>query len=92
MKFTATIRCVFSDDKPIKAIASVTVDDAIAIHNVKLIKNADKTFIAMPFESFTDKNGKKIRKDVVHPISSEVRKDLESAVIAAYEQKIADNN
>ena len=92
MKFTVKIRNVFDNDKPMKAVASVTVDDSIAIHNVKVIKTADKTFVAMPFESYKDKEGKDTRRDVVHPISSEVRKNLEEAVIAAYEQKIAENN
>ena len=92
MKFSVIIRKVFDDDKPMKAVASVTIDDAVAVHNVKVIKTDDKTFVAMPFESYKDKDGKETRRDVVHPISSEVRKNLEEAVIAAYEQKIAENN
>lgn len=92
MKFTVKIRNVFDNEKAMKAVASVTVDDAIAIHNVKVIKTADKTFVAMPFESYTDKDGKETRRDIVHPINSEVRKNMESAVIAAYEQKISENN
>ena len=92
MKFTVRIRKVFDNEKPMKAVASVTLDDAVAIHNVKVIKTADKTFVAMPFEVYTDKDGKETRRDVVHPITTEVRKNLEDAVIAAYEQEIAENN
>ncbi len=92
MKYSVVIRSVFDNDRPLKAVASVTLDDDIAIHNVKVIKTADKTFIAMPFENHTDKNGNETRRDVVHPISAEARKKLEEAVIAAYEQKIAENN
>lgn len=31
-----------------------------------------------------------VRRDIVHPIKSEVRKALEAAVFAAYEQKISE--
>jgi len=92
MKFTVKIRNVFDNEKAMKAVASVTIDDAIAIHNVKVIKTADKAFVAMPFETFKDKDGKETRRDIVHPINSEVRKNMESAVIAAYEQKISEKS
>ena len=92
MKFSVIIRKVFDDDKPMKAVASVTIDDAVAVHNVKVIKTDDKTFVAMPFEAYKNKDGKETRRDGVHPITSEVRTELEEAVITAYEQKIAENN
>lgn len=31
-----------------------------------------------------------VRRDIVHPIKSEVRKAMEAAVFAAYEQKLAE--
>lgn len=92
MKFTVKIRNVFDNDKAMKAVASVTIDNAFAIHDVKVIKTEDKTFIAMPYETYTDKDGKETRRDVAHPINAETRKALESAVISAYEQKIAENH
>ena len=40
--------------------------------------------------TFKDADGKDVRRDIVHPIKSEVRKSLEAAVFAAYEQTLAE--
>lgn len=58
-------------------IANITIDNAIAIHDIKIINKSDKYFIAMP--------SKKIKNDsfvdVVHPISSKVRDIFEKLLI-----------
>ena len=41
------IRKLFSDG-PMKAIVSVTFDNALAVHDVKVIYAHDRTFIVMP--------------------------------------------
>ena len=73
-------------DKMLKAIASITVDNMIAIHDVRLLKSAEKMFIAMP----NKKLGDATYKDLVHPINSEGRKILEEAVISAYNSSFTD--
>lgn len=72
-------------EKMLLAVASVTVDDMLAIHDIRLLKSLDKMFIAMP----NKKIGEATYKDVVHPINSEGRKMFEAAVISAYEEYIA---
>ncbi len=71
-------------DKMLKAIASITVDNIIAIHDVRLLQSAEKMFIAMP----NKKLGDATYKDLVHPINAEGRKILEEAVISAYNASI----
>ena len=71
-------------DKMLKAIASITVDNIIAIHDVRLLQSAEKMFIAMP----NKKLGDATYKDLVHPINVEGRKILEEAVISAYNASI----
>lgn len=71
-------------DKMLKAIASITVDNMIAIHDVRLLQSAEKMFIAMP----NKKLGDATYKDLVHPINAEGRKILEEAVISAYNASI----
>ena len=65
-----------------KAIASITIDDCFAIHDIKVIENEDKVFVAMPNKRLKD--GTFI--DVAHPINFETRAMIEKAVIEAYNQ------
>ncbi len=88
MQFEVKVRKLIDNDKPLKAVCSVTMDELFAVHNVRVIKTDKGMFIGMPFESYMDKDGNEQRRDVFHPISSEARKAMEEAVIAAYEAKV----
>ena len=90
MQFDVKIRKVIENGKPLKAVASVTVDGAFIIHNVRVIETENAKFVAMPYATYQDAEGKGVRRVIVHPIKSEVRKALETAVFAAYEQKISE--
>ena len=80
MKITdIKIRKLF-DDGPMKAIASVTFDGQLAVHDIKVINARDKFFIVMP----SRKNADESYRDIVHPINSEFRAMLEKEVIEAY--------
>ncbi|MBQ8880526.1 MAG: septation regulator SpoVG [Clostridia bacterium] len=70
----------FFDEGPMKAIASVTFDDCLAVHDIKVIYARDKYFIVMP----SRKNPDGTYRDIVHPINSGFRAELEEAVIDAY--------
>lgn len=86
MKITdIKIRKLF-DDGPMKAIASVTFDAQLAVHDIKIINARDKFFIVMP----SRKNADDTYRDIVHPINSEFRATLEKEVLAAYEQALVD--
>ena len=73
------IRKYFSEG-PMKAVVSVTFDSALAVHDVKVINAKDKYFIVMP----SRKNPDGTYRDIVHPINSDFRAELEGAVIKAY--------
>lgn len=88
MTFNVKIHNVIENGKPLKAVASVTMDGMFAVHNVRVIKSDKGMFIGMPYETFKDKDGKETRRDVFHPINSEARKAIEEAVIAAYNEKV----
>ncbi len=70
----------FFDEGPMKAVASVTFDDALAVHDIKVIYARDRFFIVMP----SRKNPDGTYRDIVHPINASFRAELESAVIDAY--------
>ena len=81
------IRKVF-DDSPMKAIVSVTFDNQLAVHDIKVINTKDKLFIVMP----SRKNPEGTYRDIVHPISADFRALVEKAVIEAYEAKLAEED
>ncbi len=70
----------FDSENKMRAIASITFDDWFAIHDVKVIENNGKVFVAMPNKRLKDGTF----KDVAHPINPEARQYIESAVIEAY--------
>lgn len=76
------IRKMFDDKGPMKAIASVTFEDVLAVHDVKVIFAKDKYFVVMPSRMNPDGS----YRDIVHPIHAAFRAQLESAVIAAYHE------
>ena len=88
MTFSVKIHNVIENGKPLKAVASVTMDGMFAVHNVRVIKSEKGMFIGMPYETYKDKDGKDTRRDVFHPINSEARKAMEEAVITAYNEKV----
>ena len=65
----------------LRAIVSVTIDGAFAVHDIKIIEGPDRIFVAMP--SRRDEAGQ--YRDICHPITAEARRDLEVRVLAAYE-------
>ena len=75
------VKKVASDGK-MKAIASVTFDDAFVVHDIKIIEGQEKLFTAMPSRRTLDNEF----KDIAHPINSEMRDRLESAVINKYNE------
>lgn len=70
----------FFDEGPMKAVVSVTFDDCLAVHDIKVIYARERYFIVMP----SRKNPDGTYRDIVHPISADFRKTLEKAVIDAY--------
>ena len=78
------IRKLF-DEGPMKAIVSVTFDNQIALHDIKVIYAREKYFIVMP----SRKNPDGTYRDIVHPINAAFRAQLEDAVIGAYHEEAA---
>ena len=73
------------DEGPMKAIVSVTFDNELALHDVKVINARDRYFIVMP----SRKNPDETYRDIVHPINAQFRSKLESAVLEAYHTAVA---
>ena len=77
------VKRVVSEGK-MKAIASVTFDNAFVVHDIKIIEGQEKLFTAMP----SRKTPENEFKDIAHPINSEMRDRLEQAIIAKYNETL----
>ena len=65
-----------------KGFASVVVDNAIAIHDIRIIEGDNGLFIAMP----SRKTPTGEYKDTVHPINQGVRTMFEKEILDAYDK------
>ncbi|MDN5292920.1 MAG: stage sporulation protein [Eubacteriales bacterium] len=67
-----------------KAIVSVTIDDAFVIHDVKVVEGQNGLFVAMPSRRMPSGE----YRDIAHPITSSAREIIQNAVLAAYEREL----
>lgn len=75
------IRLVNADSK-LKAVASIVIDDCIAIHDIKILSGEGGDFIAMPSRKTPDGT----YRDIIHPINSETREIIKNAIFEKYQQ------
>jgi len=79
------IRRTYQENR-LRALVSVTIDDDLAVHDIKVIEGPKRLFVAMP--SRKDEIG--TFRDIVHPITPEARKTLEDKVLEAYRKYLAE--
>lgn len=74
------------DDGKMKAVVSVTFEEAFVVHDIKIIEGQNGLFVAMP----SRKVGESDYRDIAHPINSEMRSKLQRVIFEAYEQAKTD--
>lgn len=77
------VRKILTEGK-MKAIVSVTLDDAFVVHDVKVVEGQNGLFVAMPSRRMPDGEF----RDIAHPINSSARELIQDAVLQAYEQNL----
>lgn len=78
------IRKMMTDGR-LRAIVSITLDQMLAVHDIKVVQGETRLFVAMP--SRKDEGG--IFRDIVHPISAQAREYLETQILNAYQEQLA---
>ena len=78
------IRRIITEGR-LRAVVSVTVDNMLAVHDIKVVQGDERLFVAMP--SRKDENG--VFRDIVHPISAAARKMMEREILEAYHEHLA---
>ncbi len=66
----------------LKAVASITLDNEMVVHDIKIIEGEKGLFIAMPSKKSLDGTF----RDIVHPIKTETRERLQAVILKRYEE------
>ncbi len=74
------IRRIQTDGK-LRAYVSITFDDSFVVHDLRIIDGRKGMFVAMPSKLLPNGN----HKDIAHPINTEVREMIQTAVLKEYE-------
>ena len=75
------VRRTYQDTR-LKALVSVTIDNDLAVHDIKIIEGPERLFVAMP----SRKDDNSVFRDICHPITPGARATLESAILSAYHE------
>jgi len=77
------VRLVASDSR-LRAVVTITFDDAFVIHDIRVIEGENGLFVAMPSKKMPNGGF----RDIAHPIHQEMRKMVEEAIIKAYNEAL----
>ena len=80
------VRKVTKEGK-MKAVVSITLDNEIVVHDIKVIEGEKGLFIAMPSRKAADGE----YRDIAHPINSETRERIQSIILEKYEIAALEN-
>lgn len=74
----------FSKEGKMKAVVSITLDEEFVIHDIKVIEGEKGLFIAMPIKKGLDGE----YRDVAHPINTQIREKIQSAIMEGYNRAL----
>lgn len=74
----------FSKEGKMKAVVSITLDEAFVIHDIKVIEGEKGLFIAMPSKKGLDGE----YRDVAHPINTQIREKIQNAIMEGYHRAL----
>lgn len=63
-----------------KAIASITIDDAFVVREIRVIEGQNGLFVAMPSRKIPSGEF----RDIAHPINSETRQMIQNLILEEY--------
>ena len=81
------VRKVAKEGK-LKAIVSITMDDELVVHDIKVVEGEKGLFIAMPSKKMVDGE----YRDIAHPINSGTRDRIQALILEKYEEALQDES
>lgn len=82
MKVTDVRLRKIETDGRMKALVSITLDEAFVIHDLRVIEGNSGLFVAMPSKRTPDGEF----RDIAHPINSDMRQEIQDAVMKVYDE------
>lgn len=79
------VRVTLKDEAKLKAFASITFDDCFVLRGLKVISGSQGYFVSMP----SRKTRLGTFQDIAHPITNEMRKKIETAILDAFENELS---
>ena len=76
-----------SKEGKMKAVVSITFDNAFVVHDIKIIEGEKGLFIAMPSRKAADGE----YRDIAHPINSNTRDMIQTIILHKYETTLLEN-
>jgi len=70
------------EEGKMKAVVSLTFDNAFVVHDIKIIEGQNGLFVAMPSRKVGDTD----YRDIAHPINSEMRSVIQGIIFDEYEK------
>jgi len=86
MKITEIrIHCISQGESKLRAFATVTFDDALVVHDFRVIDGSRGLFVGMPCRK--TKQGE--WQDIVFPIATPLADQLRESILRAYQDEMA---
>lgn len=82
MKVTDVRLRKIQTDGRMKALVSITLDEAFVIHDLRVIEGNSGLFVAMPSKRTPDGEF----RDIAHPINSDMRQEIQDSVMKVYDE------
>lgn len=82
MKVTDVRLRKIQTDGRMKALVSITLDEAFVIHDLRVIEGNSGLFVAMPSKRTPDGEF----RDIAHSINSDMRQEIQDAVMKVYDE------
>lgn len=82
MKVTDVRLRKIQTDGRMKALVSITLDEAFVIHDLRVIEGNSGLFVAMPSKRTPDGEF----RDIAHPINSDMKQEIQDAVMKVYDE------
>lgn len=72
------------EDSKLKAVASITIEDAFVVHDIKVLEGSQGDFfVRMPSRQTNDGE----YKDIAHPLNTPTREEINRLVLAKFEEE-----
>ena len=80
------VKVIRKSEGKLRAVASIVIDNAFVVHDIKVIEGNSDNFIVMPSRKGPDGE----YRDVAHPLRSEIREEIKELILKAYESALTE--